>query len=149
MRAISRAWVGLDLLAGGKELAGINRLIARESIRPELMLSRAPEAFEGQYDFVVLDTSPSFTELGVNCLFYAERAIVPVSIEPPDPPAGQGEACGDMHGRGRFPDPAFPIGDGDLLHVPLPNPILLRPRRSNISAHGLQLLRPRPGPCPG
>jgi chromosome partitioning protein len=71
----------LDLLGGGRALAGINRLIARESIRPEEQLSKALATLEGRYEYVIVDTSPSFSELGTNVLFYATEAIVPVSME--------------------------------------------------------------------
>jgi chromosome partitioning protein len=71
----------LDLLAGGKALAGVNRLIARESIRPEELLTRALAELDGRYEYVILDTSPSFSELGVNVLFYAQEVMVPVSME--------------------------------------------------------------------
>ena len=80
-RAIIQARPGLDLLAGGKELAGVNRLIARESIRPEEQLSKALAGIEGRYEYVIVDTSPSFSELGTNVLFYCSEAVVPVSME--------------------------------------------------------------------
>ena len=79
--AVVQARERLDLLAGGRDLAGINRLIARESIRPEEQLSRALAGLEGRYEYVIVDTSPSFSELGTNVLFYATEAIVPVSME--------------------------------------------------------------------
>jgi len=79
--AICSARLGLDLLAGGRALAGVNRLIARESIRPEERLSRALAFLDGCYDFVIVDTSPSFSELGTNVLFYCSEAVVPVSME--------------------------------------------------------------------
>ena len=71
----------LDLLAGGKELAGTNRLIARESIRSELVLSKALEVVEGQYDYIVVDTPPSHSELTINVMFFVAEIIVPVSME--------------------------------------------------------------------
>jgi chromosome partitioning protein len=79
--AIVQARPGLDLLAGGKALAGVNRLIARESIRPEEQLTRALAVIEGRYEYVIVDTSPSFSELGTNVLFYCSEAVVPVSME--------------------------------------------------------------------
>ncbi len=79
--AICSARPGLDLLAGGRDLAGVNRLIARESIRPEERLSRALAHLDGRYDFAIVDTSPSFSELGTNVLFYCSEAVVPVSME--------------------------------------------------------------------
>ena len=78
---ICAARPGLDLLAGGRALAGINRLIARESIRPEEQLSKALAGLDGRYEYVIVDTSPSFSELGTNVLFYCSEAVVPVSME--------------------------------------------------------------------
>jgi chromosome partitioning protein len=79
--AICAARPGLDLLTGGKALAGVNRLIARESIRPEEQLSKALAELDGRYEYVIVDTSPSFSELGTNVLFYCSEAVVPVSME--------------------------------------------------------------------
>lgn len=78
---ICAARPGLDLMAGGRMLAGVNRLIARESIRPEEQLSKALAGLEGKYQYVIVDTSPSFSELGTNVLFYCSEAVVPVSME--------------------------------------------------------------------
>ena len=80
-QAITTARSGLDLLAGGKALAGVDRLIARESIRPEERLSKMLAGLEGKYEYVIVDTSPSFSELSTNVLFYCSEAVVPVSME--------------------------------------------------------------------
>ncbi len=72
---------GLCFLAGSQELAQTKRLIAREDIRSEEVLSRGLEKFEGQYDFVVLDTAPGWDSLSVNVLFYASEILCPVSME--------------------------------------------------------------------
>lgn len=79
--AVTEARPNLHLLAGGPELAGTARLIAREAYRSELTLTRALEPFEGQYEYAILDTAPGANELAINVLFYAEEAIVPVSME--------------------------------------------------------------------
>ena len=79
--ALFEARPGLSLLAGSRELAGIQRLIARESIRSEMMLSKAMEPYEGQFDHVILDTAPGFNELSINVMFYAEDLLIPVSME--------------------------------------------------------------------
>ena len=71
----------LFLLAGGKNLEGISRLISKESINPQLYLSRILKQFDGQYNFVIVDTAPGFNELNVNVLFYVSEVIVPVSLE--------------------------------------------------------------------
>ena len=79
--AITPARERLDLLAGGKALAGINRLIARENIRPELVLAKALEPAESGYQYIIIDTAPGSAELSVNVLFYVHQVIVPVSME--------------------------------------------------------------------
>jgi chromosome partitioning protein len=43
-------------------------------------LSEALEGLRG-YDFVLLDTAPSWDVLNVNCLFYVEEILIPVSME--------------------------------------------------------------------
>lgn len=81
VEAITPARERLDLLAGGKALAGINRLIARENIRPELVLTKGLEPVEKGYQYAIIDTAPGFAELSVNVLFYVHQVIVPVSME--------------------------------------------------------------------
>jgi len=45
-----------------------------------LALSEALEDLRG-YDFVLLDTAPSWDVLNVNCLFYVDELLIPVSME--------------------------------------------------------------------
>jgi chromosome partitioning protein len=45
-----------------------------------MVLSEALQGLDG-YDFVLLDTAPSWDVLNVNCLFYAEELVIPVSME--------------------------------------------------------------------
>src|ERR687893_1657556 len=70
----------LFLIAGGGSLSGVKRMISRMDMRSELVLSEALEDLQG-YDFVLLDTAPSWDVLNVNCLFYADELLVPVSME--------------------------------------------------------------------
>ena len=49
-------------------------------MRSELVLSEGLEDLRG-YDFVLLDTAPSWDVLNVNCLFYVEELLIPVSME--------------------------------------------------------------------
>ncbi len=79
--AIIEAREGLFLLAGNRNLEGISRLISREGINPQLYLSKRLKQFDGQYDFVIVDTAPGFNELNINVLFYVKEIIVPVSME--------------------------------------------------------------------
>lgn len=70
----------LFVIAGGRPLSGVKRLISRRDMRSELVLAEALEGLRG-YDFVLLDTAPSWDVLNVNCLFYAEELLIPVSME--------------------------------------------------------------------
>jgi chromosome partitioning protein len=70
----------LFVIAGGGSLSGAKRLISRRDMRSEMVLSEALEDLNG-YDFVLLDTAPSWDVLNVNCLFYVEELLIPVSME--------------------------------------------------------------------
>ena len=70
----------LFVIAGGVALASVKRLIARRDVRSELVLSEVLDDLQG-YDFVLLDTAPSWDVLNVNCLFYVEEILIPVSME--------------------------------------------------------------------
>lgn len=70
----------LFVIAGGSALSGVKRLISRRDMRSELVLYEALEDLRG-YDFVLVDTAPSWDVLNVNCLFYAEELLIPVSME--------------------------------------------------------------------
>jgi chromosome partitioning protein len=70
----------LFVIAGGGALSGVKRMISRRDMRSELVLSEALEDLRG-YDFVLLDTAPSWDVLNVNCLFYVEELLIPVSME--------------------------------------------------------------------
>ena len=70
----------LYVITGGGSLSGAKRVISRRDMRSELVLSEALDGLEG-YDFVLLDTAPSWDVLNVNCLFYVEELLIPVSME--------------------------------------------------------------------
>jgi len=70
----------LYVITGGGSLSGAKRVISRRDMRSELVLSEALDGLDG-YDFVLLDTAPSWDVLNVNCLFYVEELLIPVSME--------------------------------------------------------------------
>ncbi len=80
-QAIVAARKNLDLLAGGKALAGVKRIIDRKSFGAEWTLSESLKMFDSQYDFIVIDTSPGWDQLTVNVLFYATEIMIPVALE--------------------------------------------------------------------
>ncbi len=71
----------LSVIAGGRELAGSVRLMARESISPERVLLNTLKRYDNKYDFILLDTGPGFNDMSVNVLFYASEVLIPVSME--------------------------------------------------------------------
>jgi len=79
--AITHARERLWLLAGGKSLAGVKRLIDRKDFGGEMTLSDALKPIEHQYDYVIVDTSPGWDPLTVNVLFYVNEVLTPVSLE--------------------------------------------------------------------
>ncbi len=71
----------LWLLAGGKSLAGVKRLIGRKDFGGELTLSETLTGPTQQFDYVIVDTSPGWDPLTVNILFYVTEILTPVSLE--------------------------------------------------------------------
>jgi chromosome partitioning protein len=71
----------LWLLAGGRSLAGLKMLITRKEFAGEQTLADALAQIEGEYDYVLLDTSPGWDALTINALFYANEVLAPVSLE--------------------------------------------------------------------
>ncbi|MDD5757757.1 MAG: AAA family ATPase [Desulfobulbaceae bacterium] len=71
----------LWLLAGGKSLAGVKRLIGRKDFGGELTLSETLTGPTKHFDYVIVDTSPGWDPLTVNILFYVNEILTPVSLE--------------------------------------------------------------------
>lgn len=78
---LCRARENLWLLAGGKSLAGLKRMIDRKDFGGELTLKEALEPLEKDFDYVIVDTSPGWDPLTVNVLFYVHDLLTPVSLE--------------------------------------------------------------------
>jgi chromosome partitioning protein len=71
----------LWLLAGGRPLTGLKRIIARKDFGSEQTLSEAFQAVDGDFEYIILDTAPGWDALTVNVLFYANEILTPVSLE--------------------------------------------------------------------
>jgi chromosome partitioning protein len=78
---VAEARENIWLLAGGRALAGLKRVIARKDFGGEQTLAEALVPLEGQYDLVLVDTAPAWDTLTVNALFYASEVLIPVSLE--------------------------------------------------------------------
>ncbi len=79
--AIVEARENLWLLAGGKSLAGVRRMIDRKSFGGELTMAEALTPLEERFDYIIVDTSPGWDPLTVNVLFYVNEVLVPVALE--------------------------------------------------------------------
>ena len=77
VQARERLW----LLAGGKPLAGVKRLISRKDFGSEQTIAESITPIEDRYDYVIMDTSPGWDPLTVNVLFYVDEVLTPVSLE--------------------------------------------------------------------
>ena len=80
-RAIVQARDRLWLLAGGRDLVGLKREIARKDFGGERTVGDALEQLDGRYDYVIVDTAPGWDTLTINALFYVEEVIAPVALE--------------------------------------------------------------------
>ncbi len=71
----------LSLLAGGKSLAGVKRLIDRKDFGGELTFKESLACMDGKYDFIIVDTSPGWDALTVSVLFYVKEILTPIALE--------------------------------------------------------------------
>jgi chromosome partitioning protein len=78
---LTKARENLWLLAGGKALAGIKRMIDRKDYGGEMTISEALTPVDKLFDFVIVDTSPGWDPLTVNVLFYVNELMIPVALE--------------------------------------------------------------------
>jgi chromosome partitioning protein len=79
--ALFEARLNLCILSGGKALAGVKRTIGRKDFGAERTLSEALSPLDGKFDFVLVDTAPSWDSLTINALFYCNEILIPVSLE--------------------------------------------------------------------
>jgi len=80
-QALFQAREGLWILSGGRGLSGVKRAIGRKDFSSEQTLSEFLCPIEGKFDFVIVDTSPSWDTLTINALFYCLEVLTPVSLE--------------------------------------------------------------------
>ena len=79
--AITEVRNRLWLLAGGKSLAGVKRLIDRKDFGGELTFRESLACLDGKFDYIVVDTSPGWDALTVAVLFYVKEILIPISLE--------------------------------------------------------------------
>lgn len=79
--AIAPARERIWLLAGGRGLAGLKRVITRKDFGGERTLAEALAPLDEHYEYAILDTAPGWDALNINVLFYAVEVLAPVSLE--------------------------------------------------------------------
>ncbi len=79
--AVYEARKNLWILSGGTSLASVKREIGRKDFAPEQTLSKALEELDQDFDYAIVDTSPSWDSLTINALFYCTEVLTPVSLE--------------------------------------------------------------------
>lgn len=72
----------LHILAGGSDLAQLERLIARKDYKPESTLADMLSPLGGYFHYIILDTAPSWGPLAVNVLVYARELLCPIQLQP-------------------------------------------------------------------
>lgn len=71
----------LWLAPGGRQLAGLKRQISRRDMAPERVLEETFRPLLPRYDYVIIDTAPSWSELNINAFFLADEVLTPVVME--------------------------------------------------------------------
>ena len=78
---LTKARENLWVLAGGKALAGVKRLIDRKDYGGESTVAEAMLPADKAFDYVIVDTSPGWDPLTVNVLFYINELLIPVALD--------------------------------------------------------------------
>ena len=78
---LTKARDNLWLLAGGKALAGVKRMIDRKDYGGEMTIAEALISVDNIFDYVIVDTSPGWDPLTVNVLFYVNELMIPVALD--------------------------------------------------------------------
>lgn len=80
-KAIYLARKNLWILSGNKALSKSKETITQKIMGREKALQEILEPIENDFDYIIIDTSPSFDVLTINALYYATEVITPVSLE--------------------------------------------------------------------
>lgn len=79
--ALVEARDNLYLLSGGTNLAAAKLAIAKREMMPHMVMTEALEPLEGELDYIIIDSAPSWDSLTMNLLFYAKEILAPVLLE--------------------------------------------------------------------
>ena len=71
----------LDLVPTAEHLIADQATITQDSFKGLHYLRRKLEPLRGHYDYILIDTMPSFSMLFANSLFAADQVLIPVKLE--------------------------------------------------------------------
>jgi len=74
-------FAGLSYIAAAEELVADQANIEQDRIKAIHYLRKALEPLRQRFDFILIDTMPSFTTLFANSLVAADKLIIPVKLE--------------------------------------------------------------------
>lgn len=79
--AIYEARENLYVIRGGFELNKLRRNIDQRQLGGHLVFTESLEPIEHLFDYIILDTPPSWNSLNINGLFYADEIVIPINLE--------------------------------------------------------------------
>lgn len=79
--AINQVDNNLFLMPSGYDLSKAKREVGKKAFRSEETLKEALNEIVNEFDYIIVDTAPSFDSLTINALFFCEEVITPVSLE--------------------------------------------------------------------
>ncbi len=80
-QAIVEARENLFILAGGISVNKVVQQIRETSFMQHEILKNALAPLEQFFEYIIVDTAPSWTELSINVLAYADQLLCPVPLE--------------------------------------------------------------------
>jgi chromosome partitioning protein len=78
--SLTEARERLFLLPSDTTLAQAAKVHLSRNFDPQYVLTEKLEELDGRFDYIILDTPPSLSDLTVNALFYADSVLAPVEL---------------------------------------------------------------------
>ncbi len=79
-KAITMARLNLDVIAGGKTLAGVKPGLTVDNLF-QTIYGKIFSSVEKKYDFIIFDTGPSYEELNISAFHYVKEIVIPIETQ--------------------------------------------------------------------
>lgn len=73
----------VDLLPTSRAMRGIDKSLEQRDMRKEYVLKEIIDAVKNNYDFIFLDSGPTFSLLTINILVACDKVIIPLDLSEP------------------------------------------------------------------